>query len=57
MSDLLANLSFNKGSSVRTAERENDRVQQKQKDGAVKKNDKNRAAGKIKKMAGKQQRD
>ena len=30
---------------------------EREKDGAVKKNDKNRAGGKIKKMAGKQQRD
>lgn len=30
---------------------------ERKKDGAVKKNDKNRAGGKIKKMAGKQQRD
>lgn len=49
MRNSLAKLSFNKGRTVRPAEKE--------KAGEVKGNDKNRAGGKTKKMSGKQQRD
>lgn len=45
----MANLSFNKGRTVRPAEKE--------KAEEVKGNDKNRAGGKTKKTSGKQQRD
>lgn len=56
MSDLLANLSFNKGSTVRPGE-DVAQEREREKDGAAKKNDKNRAGGRRKKMAGEQQRD
>lgn len=48
---------FTKGVLWDQERKEKDVAQEKKKDGALQKNDKNRAGGKIKKMAGKQQRD
>lgn len=55
--DLLANLSFNKGSTVRPAAESERRSARKKEWWSGKENDKNNVGGQIKKMAGKQQRD